>query len=110
RLLDRLEAGYGRTLGWLLHHRFANFARVAATVILGFTFYYFIGSEMMPLADVGQANGFLEMAPGTSFAETEQAVQQLERIMLKHPELEKASVELGQESMFETWSPYFTGY
>lgn len=110
RMLDRLERWYGRTIRWMLGHRFVNFARVLATVILGFTFYYFIGSEMMPLSDVGQANGFLEMAPGTSFAETEKAVEKLEKIMLKHPEIEKASIEIGTESMFESWSPYFTGY
>ena len=109
-MLDRLERGYGRTITWLLEHRFANFTRVLATVILGFTFYYFIGSEMMPLADVGQANGFLEMAPGTSYAQTEDAVKKLEQIMLKHPELEKASIEIGAESMFESWTPFFTGY
>lgn len=110
RWLDRLENGYRRLIDWLIRHRFANFARVLATLILGFTFYYFIGSEMMPLADVGQANAFLEMAPGTSFAQTERAVQQLERIMLKHPELEQASIEVGAESMFESWNPFFTGY
>lgn len=110
RWLDRLEGGYRRLIDWLIRRRFANFARVLATLILGFTFYYFIGSEMMPLADVGQANGFLEMAPGTSFAQTERAAGQLERIMLKHPELEQASVELGSESMFESWNPFFTGY
>lgn len=108
--LDRLERGYARALEWTLRHRFANLCRVLATLIAGCTFYYFIGSEMMPLADVGQANGFMEMAPGTSFAQTEQAVRQLEQIMLKHPELEKASIEIGQESMFESWSPFFTGY
>lgn len=110
RFLDRLERGYGRTIRWMLKNRFANFARVLATLILGFTFYYFIGSEMMPLADVGQASGVLEMAPGTSFAETERAVQKLERIMAKYPELEKASIEIGAESMFESYSPYYTGY
>jgi hydrophobic/amphiphilic exporter-1 (mainly G- bacteria), HAE1 family len=110
RLLDRMESGYGRAIRWMLRHRFANFARIGATVILGCTFYYFIGSEMMPLADTGQASGFLEMAPGTPFTKTERAVQQLERIMLKHPELEKASIEIGQESMFESFSPYYTGY
>jgi HAE1 family hydrophobic/amphiphilic exporter-1 len=108
--LDRFEQGYGRVIRWMLKHRFANFARVLATLILGFTFYYFIGSEMMPLADVGQANGFLEMAPGTSYAETERAVGKLERILAKHPELEKASIEIGAESMFESYSPYYTGY
>ena len=110
RGLDRLEDLYRRALRWTLRHRFANMIRVLATLIAGFTFYYFIGSEMMPLADVGQANGFLEMAPGTSFAQTERAVQKLEQIMLKHPEIEKASIEIGAESMFESWSPFYTGY
>lgn len=110
RGLDRLEGAYGRTITWLLKHRFANLTRVLATLILGFTFYYFIGSEMMPLADTGQASAFLEMNPGTSFAGTERAVKQIEEIIRKHPEVEKASIELGAESMFETWSPFFTGY
>lgn len=110
RGLDRLEGGYGRLIDWLLKHRFANFTRVLATLILGFSFYYFIGSEMMPLADTGQASGFLEMQPGTSFKGTEDAVKKLEDIIRKHPEVQKASIELGAESMFETWSPFFTGY
>ena len=110
RLLDRMERGYANTIRWMLKHRFTNFARIVATVLVGFTFYYFIGSEMMPLADVGQASGLLEMQPGSSYQATEEAVQRLEKIMLKHPELEKASIEIGAESMFESWSPYFTGY
>jgi hydrophobic/amphiphilic exporter-1 (mainly G- bacteria), HAE1 family len=110
RGLDRLENAYARLIDWMLKHRFANFARVMAVLILGCGFYYFLGSEMMPLADVGQANGFMEMQPGTSFAENERAVQKLEQIMLKYPELEKASIEIGAESMFESWTPFYTGY
>ena len=108
--LERTERGYARLIRWMLRNRFSNFARIVAVLIVGFTFYHFIGSEMMPLADVGQANGFLEMQPGTSFAATERATEQLERIMLKHAELERASVEIGSETMFESWNPYFTGY
>lgn len=110
RGLDRMEGGYRRLIDWLLKHRFANFTRVLATLIVGFSFYYFIGSEMMPLADTGQASAFLEMQPGTSFAGTEAAVKRIEGIIRKHPEIEKASIEIGAESMFETWSPFFTGY
>jgi HAE1 family hydrophobic/amphiphilic exporter-1 len=110
RFLHRVEGGYSRLVRWMLRNRFTNFARIVAIVILGFTFYHFIGSEMMPLADVGQANGFLEMQPGTSFEQTERAVHQLERIMLKYPELERGSIEIGAETMFESWNPYFTGY
>ncbi len=108
--LDRMEAGYSRIIGWMLKNRFMNMARILATVIIGFTFYNFIGSEMMPLADVGQAYGVLEMAPGTSFAETEHATTALEKIMAKYPEIEKVSTEIGAETMFESFSPMYTGY
>jgi HAE1 family hydrophobic/amphiphilic exporter-1 len=110
RFLERMERGYTRMIHWMLKNRFWSFARIAVIVIVGFTFYNFIGSEMMPLADVGQANGFLEMQPGTSFQQTEQAVRKLEAIMLKYPELERGSFEIGAETMFESWNPYFTGY
>lgn len=108
--LDRMETGYGSVIGWMLKNRFMNMARILATVIIGFTFYNFIGSEMMPLADVGQAYGVLEMAPGTSFAETERATTALEKIMAKYPEIEKVSTEIGAETMFESFSPMYTGY
>jgi HAE1 family hydrophobic/amphiphilic exporter-1 len=108
--LGRMEGGYANVIRWMLKHRFSNMARILATVIIGFTFYHFIGSEMMPLADVGQAYGVLEMAPGTSFAETERATAALEKIMAKHPEVEKVSTEIGAESLFESFSPFYTGY
>lgn len=110
KLLDRLEAWYSRTIAWTLGHRFAIFTTVGAVLIAGFTFYFFIGSEMMPLADTGQASGFLEMEPGTSYAATDKAAKQLETIIARHPEVERASVEIGAETMFESWSPFYTGY
>lgn len=110
RGLARMERGYGRAIGWLLQHRFANLARILPTLIVGFGFYYFIGSEMMPLADVGQAYGVLEMEPGTSYQATEAAVEQVEKIMLRHPEIELCSTEIGSETMLESAGVYFTGY
>ena len=108
--LERLEAAYERAVRATLRNRFVVGSVVLAVIIAGTSFYYFLGSEMMPLADVAQASGVLEMQPGTSFAETERAVKRVERILLKHPEIEKASIEVGAETMFESWSPYFTGY
>jgi len=109
--LDRLEAGYARSIAWLLQHRFTNLARILATLIIGFGFYNFIGSEMMPLADVGQAYGVLEMQPGTSLAETERATHAVEQLMLhKYPEITKSSTEIGTETMLESTGAYFTGY
>lgn len=110
RFLDKLENAYSRAIDWTLRNRFANFVRITATILVGFAFYHFIGGEMMPLGDVGQAFGILEMQPGTSYAETERAVKQLAEIIAKQPELEVASIEVGAETMLESWSPYFTGY
>lgn len=108
--LERMEIGYGKVIRWMLMHRFSNMTRILITVIIGFTFYHFIGSEMMPLADVGQAYGVLEMDPGASYAETERAVTSVERIFAKYREVEKISTEIGTETMFESFSPLYTGY
>lgn len=108
--LNRLEEGYSRTIAWLLKNRFANLTRIFATVIIGFGFYFFIGSEMMPLADVGQAYGIMEAQPGTSFEQTEKITRAVEKIMQKHPEIVKVSTEIGTETMFESFSPFYTGY
>ncbi len=111
RGLDRLEVGYANLIRWMLKNRFANLARIFSTIIVGFGFYYFIGSEMMPLADVGQAFLTLEMEPNTSYAATERAVRQLEKIMEKYPEIQHASIEIGFEGgPGYTSGAYFNGY
>lgn len=104
--LGRLDSGYQRLVLRLLRHKFSVVAAAVCTIIVGFGFYNFIGSEMMPLADVGQAYGVLEMQPGASYAQTEAAASALGRIILKHPEIQKVSTEVGEES----GGTYFTGY
>ena len=106
RRLTSLEHGYARLVAWMLQHRFVNMARILATIVIGFTFYNFIGSEMMPLADVGQAYGVLEVSPGLSFAETEKITNRVEQIMLKHKEIEHVSTEIG----IDPGGTYFNGY
>lgn len=111
RFLDRMETGYANLIRWMLKNRFANMARIFSTIIIGFGFYYFIGSEMMPLADVGQAFLTLEMEPGASYFATERAVRQLEAIMAKYPEIQHASIEIGYEGgPGYTSGAYFNGY
>jgi HAE1 family hydrophobic/amphiphilic exporter-1 len=113
--LKRLESGYERLIRWMLRNPFANFLRIGITILVGFGFYYFIGSEMMPLADVGQASLQFEMQPGTSFPTTSRAVSQLERIIQEEGGskgwIRRASIELGVEGgPGMTGGAYFTGY
>ncbi|NUL83177.1 MAG: efflux RND transporter permease subunit [Armatimonadetes bacterium] len=110
-LLDRMEGGYGRLIRWLLKHRFANLVRIQATLAVGVVFYYFIGSEMMPLGDISQAYLRLEMQPGASYAATEEATRRIQQIVQKHPEIRSVAWEVGAEGgpgYYE--GAYFTGY
>lgn len=108
-----VENGYGKMVAWTLGNRFLVLSLAACTMIAGLGFYNFIGSEMMPLADVAQAYGMLETKPGTSFARTEQIAAEIEALLLAQPEVEKVSGELGTESgpaYASTRPVYFTGY
>ncbi len=106
RLLDRLETRYRGGLGWALRNRFLVLAGAVATILVGVALYPRIGSEMMPLADVSQAYALLEAAPGTSFARTSDIAAEVERLLLRQPEVVKVSSEVG----FEPGGTYFTGY
>lgn len=106
RFLQRLEAAYRRSLVWSLANRSLVLAGATISVIAGVTIYPFLGSEMMPLADVSQAFGALETTPGTSYAKTAEITAQVERLLLAQPEVRKVSTEIG----FEPGGTYFTGY
>jgi len=109
--LNRMETGYAGLISWMERHRFITVAGALITIIIGFEFYYFIGSEMMPLADVGQAYMSLEMAPGTSYKDTALAVERIEKIMAKYPDLKDASIEIGFEGgPGYSSGAYFNGY
>jgi HAE1 family hydrophobic/amphiphilic exporter-1 len=104
--LGRMDNGYKSLVLVLLRNKFSVIGAAVCTVVIGFGFYNFIGSEMMPLADVGQGYGVLEMAPGASYAQTESAAASFEKILLQYPEIKKVSTEIGSEP----GGTYFTGY
>jgi HAE1 family hydrophobic/amphiphilic exporter-1 len=106
RLLERLEARYRGGLAWSIRNRFTVFMGAAVLILVGVALYPRIGSEMMPLADVSQAFVQLEAAPGASFARTSEIAAEVERLLLKQPEVVKVSSEVG----FDPGGTYFTGY
>jgi len=106
RHLEHMDSRYQSLVLVLLRNKATVICGALCVIIVGFGFYNFIGSEMMPLADVGQAYAVLELAPGVSYAQTEAATTSLEQIMLKHPEIRKVSTEIGEEP----GGTYFTGY
>lgn len=111
--LDKLEHKYGQIVKWSLNNRFTVLTFAIVIILIGLGFYNLIGSEMMPLADVGQAYGVIETKPGTTFARTEQIVKEVEKIIAKQPEIINVSTELGTENgpaYSAVAAVYFTGY
>ncbi|HZZ01260.1 MAG TPA: efflux RND transporter permease subunit [Candidatus Baltobacteraceae bacterium] len=101
----RMESGYRVALAWALDNRLAALGIAALLTYAGIGLFPFIGSEMMPLADTGQAYAIFETTPGTSFLETSAKAAQFERILLAQPEVERVSAEVGEPGA----SAYFTG-
>lgn len=103
--LSKVDAGYRRSLAWSLEHRGMVLAGAALLTYVGISLLPFIGQEMMPLADTGQAYGLLEMDPGTSFTATNAASRRFEKLLLSDRDVEKVSASIGEE----TGGSYFTG-
>lgn len=103
--LSKLDSGYRRGLAWSLDHRGMVLAGAALLTYVGIALLPFIGQEMMPLADTGQAYGFLETDPGASFAETNAASRRFEALLLNDHDVERVSASVGEDN----GGDYFTG-
>jgi len=111
RVLGFLERVYSRCLDWSLRHRPVVLLLGICTVIVGIFIYPSLGYEMMPLSDVASSIGFLEMAPGTSFARTEEAATQLEQIILEIGEKHGGTVRrVSSQIGMEPGGTHYTGY
>ncbi len=106
--LGWLEDRYQMLLNFALQNRLLTLAVAGVFIFLGIALYPYIGQEMMPLADSGQFMATLEAQPGTSFSRTDRMSRQFEQILLKQPEVEKVSSEVGFEVTNN--NTYFSGY
>ena len=96
RGLARLERGYRTSLAWSVRNTTAVLAIAAILTYAAMQFAPLIGSEMMPLADTGQASAYLETTAGTSFTATSAKAKRFEQILLAQPEVQRVSGEIGE--------------
>jgi hydrophobic/amphiphilic exporter-1 (mainly G- bacteria), HAE1 family len=94
--LSRLEGAYRKGLAWSLDHRWIVLGTAAIATYIAVQLFAFLGSEMMPLADTGQASAYLESDPGSSFAATDERAKAFETILRAQPEVQQISGEIGE--------------
>ncbi|HKV45900.1 MAG TPA: efflux RND transporter permease subunit, partial [bacterium] len=81
RLIDGLDEGYQRALGWTLRHRLPVLAGIAATLALSLVAARGIGTEFFPATDESQFQINLEAPQGTAVAVTSALAERVSGII-----------------------------
>ncbi len=84
----RVEARYSRLLKWALDHKRVVVGATVVLFIVSIVLIRFIGVELMPAADEGEARIDLEMAVGTRLEVIDQATRTVEEVVRREvPEM-----------------------
>lgn len=96
RQLNALDLQYRGALGWMLQHRTFVFVGSVAVLIVALFLNRQIGEELLPSVDEGLMYGRLELPIGTKFEITDEAMRQMEQIIIREtPEIEGAFARIG---------------
>ncbi|MGJ0485673.1 MAG: MdtB/MuxB family multidrug efflux RND transporter permease subunit [Methylomicrobium sp.] len=99
---DRLIAGYGRSLAWVMRHQVMTMSVFAATVALTVALYVFIPKGFFPPQDTGLIQGFSEALQNVSFAAMSEYQQALGRRIMEDPAVESLSSFIGVDGINTT--------
>ena len=105
RLFDRFLRLYDRVLRFSLHHRWLM--PVGAAIVVGLTLFFGarLGSGFMPDMDEGAFVLDYWTPPGTSLAESDRLLKQIEDLLNETPEVEAYSRRTGTELGFAITEP-----
>jgi multidrug efflux pump len=95
RLLDRIIAGYGRSLQWVLRRQRATLVVTGGTLALTALLFLLIPKGFFPLQDTGVILGITEGPQAVSFGTMGERQQALARVILEEPAVESLSSFIG---------------
>lgn len=95
RKFDALDNSYRNGLQWALRHRWRVVGGAFGACALSLLLLPFIGIEMMPQTDSGDFQVNIKLPIGTSFARTNETMQEVERILLDNPNVATAFTAAG---------------
>ena len=95
RVYERVIAGYGRTLKWVLKHQTTTLLVTAATLVVTLLLYIVVPKGFFPVQDTGVILGISEAPQDVSFGAMSQRQQRLARAILKDPDVLSLSSFIG---------------
>lgn len=98
--IDQLKENYGHILEWSLNHKRWVLGGILVLMMGSFTLLGkgFIGTSFSSNGDRGEFTLQLETSVQTPLYQTNQAVKQVEQLLLSHPEVVKVFTNVGMQS------------
>ncbi len=99
---ERVIAGYGKWLNWVLERQTATLLVAIATMVLTVILYIFMPKGFFPLQDTGVIQGITEASQSISFTAMAERQQALARIVLEDPAVESLTSFIGIDGVNTT--------
>ncbi|MFA6163246.1 MAG: MdtB/MuxB family multidrug efflux RND transporter permease subunit [Methylobacter sp.] len=99
---DRLIAGYGRSLEWVLQRQTLTMLVFFATVALTVALYVVIPKGFFPIQDTGIIQGISEAPQDVSFSAMAEYQQKLGKLILEDPAVDSLSSFIGVDGINTT--------
>src|SRR6266704_2403531 len=95
RFYERVIAGYGTTLRWVLKHQTATLLATVGALVLTLYLYVIVPKGFFPVQDTGVILGISEAPESVSFQAMAERQQALAAAVLKDPDVESLSSFIG---------------
>src|SRR5262249_44627239 len=102
RFQERLIAGYGRWLNWVLDRQGATLIVAIATLALTVLLYIVIPKGFFPVQDTGVIQGISDAPQSVSFEAMAQRQKELAKAILQDPAVESLSSFIGVDGINTT--------
>ncbi len=101
-----LDRFYGHILSWTLRHKLITLAASTALMVAAVYGASFLKQAFVPASDQGSFTIGMQLPPGTSLSQTDQASRDLEARLLTYPEIKTVLATIGGRGTPEQASQY----
>ncbi|WP_327437918.1 efflux RND transporter permease subunit [Pseudomonas donghuensis] len=98
QLNQRMMAGYGRSLDWVMRHRRLTLLSLLVTIAVNIALYVLVPKTFLPQQDTGQLIGFVRGDDGLSFQVMQPKMEIYRRALLADPAVQSVAGFIGGNS------------